>query len=118
MIVPVREDVLVEAAAVTVTLVVPLEPLVFDNVIHEGVLMVSQLKLEVMVTLSDPPSAVKLREDTLAEMASDSTGFDDDGVPNAIPLGIESSVHDHSIIQTAAKYIIFFIMICQLEFHI
>ena len=103
-IVPVRDDVLVEAAAVTVTLVVPLEPLVFDSVIHEGVLITSQEKLEVIDTLSKPPSAVKLKEVILAEIASPSTVVvDDDGLPSGIFSGLQESIKAPHIASEASN---------------
>jgi len=102
VIVPVREEVLVEVSAVIVTLVVPLEPLVFDSVIHVGVLITSQEKLEVIVTLSEPPSAVKLKEVILAEIASPSTVVvDDDGLPSGIFSGLQESIKAPHIVSEA-----------------
>ena len=99
---PVREEVLVEVYAVMVKLVEPLEPVEGETVIHEGLLTVSQEKFEVMVTFSVPPSAEKLKEVTLAEMASPSTG---------VGLGIFSGLQEASITITAtSKIFILFIL--------
>lgn len=51
VMVPVRSVVLVDVTAVMDKVVEPLEPLLGDKVIHDGLLTVSQAKLEVIATL-------------------------------------------------------------------
>ena len=68
--VPDRVDVLVDLDVVTVMLVDPLDPDEGVIFIQEGMLVVSQLKLDVMMIFLDSPSATKLKEDTLADIPS------------------------------------------------
>jgi hypothetical protein len=68
-IVPVRDEALVELEAVTVMLVIPFEPDDGEIVIHEGLLIVSQVKLVVTEMFFESPSAEKLKDVSLAEIS-------------------------------------------------